>query len=95
MAELLILTDDDVGGHQAVATALSYHAGWEISRQLVYRWWKRRERNGFPEGWNRATAQGGVRQWRYGDVRTWFDTRTDTNGTEWHARGWPHPRKGD
>lgn len=39
----------EYGGWQAVATALCA-AGFETNRQMVYGWWRRRDKIGFPAG---------------------------------------------
>jgi hypothetical protein len=67
-------------GYTQMAQLLTKHSGWHISRQQVWVWWSRRHRNGFPNGWDRPTAGGGVRQFDPADVLTWYDENYDENG---------------
>lgn len=54
-------------GFQGVAEALSTEAR-HVSRQQVYVWWTRRERNGFPDRINEA----GTPRFDLAAVREWY-----------------------
>lgn len=44
------MVDDTAGGYAYIARILSDLADHTITRQGVWQWWSRRDRNGFPEG---------------------------------------------
>lgn len=61
-------------GYQQVATRLNERFGSQISRQAVYAWWRRRARNGFPEGKLLPTPNGGdTRRFLWKDVLAWYE----------------------
>jgi hypothetical protein len=59
------------GGYTDAARFLTENRGRPVSKQQVWVWWSRRERNGFPEGWERTTRGGGVRRFYLDEVLAW------------------------
>jgi len=68
------VTERMSGGYQVVASTLNrmFPDSPEVSRQLVWLWWKRRHRTHFPEGWERPTANGSVRRFYLDEVVEWY-----------------------
>lgn len=67
-----VSTERMSGGYQDVASLLTLKFDDAITRQRVWMWWSRRARNGFPEGWDRPTAKGGVRRFYLDEVVEWY-----------------------
>lgn len=81
----------NLGGSSAVANELSKQTGKDISRQQIHTWWKRRERNGFPEGsiGTHVTATGKSlqsRQFDIDEVINWFRSYTPNRGGRPHTK---------
>jgi hypothetical protein len=53
------MTTRRYGGFTEVARELSKVSGKQISRQLVYAWWRRRGHNGFPDRSYRDDSENG------------------------------------
>jgi len=75
----------NICGYSAIANELTERTGRSISRQQVYTWWVRRDRNGFPEGTKctRATSTGkslASRQFDIDDVIDWYRTYVPAKG---------------
>jgi hypothetical protein len=71
---------DRMIGYAESGRVLSRIAGYPVTRQGVWQWWHRRERNGFPEGVLVPSASGRTshRVFRQADVTAWYQ--------EWRRR---------
>lgn len=68
-------------GFEAVAKELTVKADQRISRQLVYTWWRRRSRNGFPDRKRVTLPDGRVKYWLDVDeVLKWHASYTPSKG---------------
>ena len=73
-----------MGGLTAVAQDLTSVKGKLVTRQGVYMWWKRRERNSFPERHPVTTQAGNTRLlFDLDEVAAWYDTYMST---PWQGR---------
>lgn len=63
-----------MGGLTTVANELTETRGKLVTRQGVYMWWKRRERNGFPER-HQVTVKSGLTRHLFDidEVIGWYD----------------------
>lgn len=57
------------GSYQFIASALTEHFNYPVSRQQVYAWWRRRGVNGFPQ----EIAGELVHNFDLAEVREWYD----------------------
>jgi hypothetical protein len=67
-------TADRLVGYAEAGRVLTAVAGYPITRQGVWQWWHRRERNGFPEGVLVPSVSGRTshRVFRQADVTAWY-----------------------
>lgn len=73
-----------MGGLTVVARELTETRGKLVTRQGVYMWWKRRDKNGFPDKHTVITRSGGTRQQLDVDeVIAWYD---DYMSKPWQGR---------
>ena len=62
-----------MGGFTTVANELTETMGKQVTRQGVYMWWSRRDRNQFPDRHPVTTQRGGTRfLFDVDEVVTWF-----------------------
>lgn len=69
------------GGFADAALHLTLASRRMVSRQLVYRWWTKREKNGFPDAVNVALPGGTTAEmFDLIQVAAWYDTYVPAKG---------------
>lgn len=64
-----------MGGQTTVARELTEARGKLVTRQGVQMWWRRRDRNNFPERYPTTTKTGATRLlFDLDEVLAWYDT---------------------